>query len=62
MSCSQKVLAALWSLSEDSKWAWKQALEGRSPDLHSLGLLWKELEKAVIEEENARTAARSEGV
>jgi hypothetical protein len=41
-------MEALWCLKNDSDWAYKQALEGRMPDMHNLGVIWKRLEMAVI--------------
>lgn len=45
---NNELIEALWSLKEDSTWAYKQALEGRPPDLHTLGLIWKRIEQLII--------------
>jgi hypothetical protein len=45
------LMQALWSLKEDAAWAWKDALEGHPVDVHKLGLTWKRVEQAVMEEE-----------
>jgi hypothetical protein len=47
---TKDLIQALWSLSEDSKWAYKQALEGRDPDMHTLGMDWKRVEDAIQRE------------
>lgn len=49
---SKDLVAALWSLKEDSAWAWKQALEGVAPDVHALGLVWKRIEQLIIAGDN----------
>ena len=52
------IIAALHSLKEDASWAWKEALEGREPDMHTLGTIWKRLERAIIQQD----LQRKEGV
>ena len=44
---NKEITQLLWSLKEDATWAHKQALEGREPDMHTLGLIWKRLEQLV---------------
>jgi hypothetical protein len=53
------LMQALWSLKEDAAWAWKDALEGHPVDLHKLGMVWKRVEQAVIENERSRSENRS---
>lgn len=51
-------MAALWSLKEDSTWAWKDALEGHPVNLHKLQLTWKRVENAAMElDRNERTSS-----
>lgn len=44
---TRDLIQALWSLSQDAQWAYKQALEGREPDMHTLGMDWKRVEDAI---------------
>lgn len=47
-----QLTTALWSLKEDATWAWKQSLEGKSPDLATLGRAWKNVEAVVVAMDN----------
>jgi hypothetical protein len=44
---NKDILHMLWCLKNDADWAYKQALEGREPDMHGLGLIWKQLEQLI---------------
>lgn len=52
------IMKALWSLKNDIEWAYKQGLEGRDPDIHGLGVSWKNLEVAVMQQDADRKAER----
>lgn len=39
--------ALLYSLKEDATWAWKQSMDGHSPDLFNLNRAWELVVKEV---------------
>lgn len=41
------LIDALWSLKEDTTWAYKQALEGREPDMKGLEDIFERIRKLV---------------
>jgi len=52
----EQLTAALYSLREDAAWAHRQALEGKLPDMHTLGRAWKNVEGLVVRMDHEEAA------